>query len=68
MTAEHIKSKPSAKVTLTNAVHLHFDGSDFALRQGGEVRVDGVMVSLPLNHPSGVTIRQAGTSLVVSYY
>ena len=64
--AENIKLKPSDRVAYTEEIRLEFDGNVFALRQGGEVRVNGINANLPVNHPSGVTIRSAGSSFVVS--
>ncbi len=52
-------------MSFTEEVKLEFEGTTFALRQGGEIRVDGVMANPPVNHPNGVVIRKAGGSVVV---
>ena len=39
----------------------------FSLGQGGEVRIDDTIYSLPVMHTSGVTVRKAGSKFVVSF-
>ena len=64
--ANNVKLKPSARVAVTEEIRVQYGGVEFALRQGGEIRVDGVVANPPVNHPSGVKIRKSGTSYVVS--
>ena len=64
--ADNIKMKPTDRVSFTDEITLDFAGIMFSLRYGGEVRIDGVAVNLPVSHPSGVTIRKAGSMNVVS--
>ena len=67
VTVDNIKNKPSDKVSYTDKVNLEMLGTVFSLRQGGEVRLNGAIVSLPLQHfPTGVLIKNAGSSHVVS--
>ena len=64
---DNIKNKPSDRVSYTDKVNLEMSGTVFSLRQGGEVRLNGAIISLPLQHfPTGVVITNAGTSHVVS--
>ena len=67
LTAENIKLKPSDKVAYTEELRLEYEGVVFALRQDGEIRIDNVMVSTPVMHPTGVMIRNQGSSYVVRY-
>ena len=66
VTADNIKLKPSDRVAYTEEINLWFNGTRFSLRQGGEIRIDSVSVMSPVIHPSGVVIRKAGSSYVVS--
>ena len=66
LVAENIKRKPSANVALTEEIRLLYDDAVFALRQGGEVRIDGVVVLPPVIHPSGVVVQKTGRTDVVS--
>ena len=58
--------KPSDKVAYTEEIDLWFNGTRFSLKQGGEIRIEGVSVNTPIVHPSGVVIRKSGGSYVVS--
>ena len=63
--AENIKMKPSDRVSYTEEIKVEFAGTVFALRQEGELRIDGVTANPPVNHPSGVTVRKWGASYLV---
>ena len=66
VTAKNAKNKPSAKVSLTEEIHLLYQESDYALLQGGEIRVNGIVANPPVNDiVSGVKIWKAGSSSVV---
>ena len=64
LTAENIKKKPSDKVAFTHEVHLEYNGTVFSLLQDFEVQVNGITVSTPVRHPSGVVIRNIGSQIV----
>ena len=64
LTVENIKNKPSDKVSYTQEVALEFDGVIFSLLQESVVEVDGVRVTPPVFHPSGITIRNIGNFVV----
>ncbi len=64
--ASNIKRKPSDKVSLTHQIELEYSFSVFTLKQGGEVRINGAVVTLPIQHSSGVMIYAAGTAYTVS--
>lgn len=55
--------KPSDEVALTEEVILDYAGSLYALRQRGELRVNGVIVTPPLQR-EGVQIMINGFKLV----
>lgn len=50
----------------TEELRLELNGTVFALRQGGEVRINDVKVSTPVIHPAGIIIRSVGRKDVVS--
>ena len=64
VTARNIKRKPSDRVSFTQEVALEFEGTLYSLLRGGEVRIDGVVVQLPVLRSDGVSIRKAGDKLV----
>ena len=64
LTAENIKRKPSEKVAYTHNLKLEYNGIEFAMLQNFVVQVDGVTVTPPVNHPSGVTLRDVGLFIV----
>ena len=67
LTTENVKIKPSDKVAYTQELNLEFAGVMFSLLQGLVVEVDGIRVSTPVFHPSGIAIRNIG-GLLVSLY
>lgn len=62
--AENIKTVPSARISFTEKIQLQYAGSLFALRQNMEVRINGVIVNTPVNHPTGVIVRTIGAYVV----
>ncbi|XP_038059591.1 IgGFc-binding protein-like [Patiria miniata] len=61
--SKNSKRKPSEIVSFLQELQLEYMGSVFTFIRGGEVRLDGVTVTLPLLHPSGVVVRDAGPYL-----
>ena len=64
LTVTNIKRKPSDKVAFTQELHLEYAGFVFSLLQSSVVELDGVKVTLPLFHPSGVAVRNIGSFVV----
>ena len=64
LTSKNNKRKPSDAVSYLQELKLSYMGTEFTVIRGGEVRLDGVTVTLPLQHPAGVVIRDAGPYLV----
>ncbi len=62
--ADNEKRKPSDKVSLTYEVRLEYNGTLFSLLRNLEVQVDGITVTLPVFHISGVVIRNIGLHVV----
>ena len=62
--AKNLKRKPSERVSLTREVVFDFRGTLYSLLQDGEVRINGVTVTLPVMALDGVTIRKAGKDVV----
>ena len=56
---------PSDRVSITQEVALEYGGKVYSLLQGGEVRIDGVTVALPVMELDGVTIRSRGAKQVM---
>ena len=51
-------------MSFTHEVHLEYNGTVFSLLQDFEVQVNGITVSTPVRHPSGVVIRNIGSQIV----
>ena len=59
--------KPSDPVSYTEELRLHYMGVEYALRQKGELRINGVIVTPPVERGDGVRILQNGYELVSIY-
>ncbi len=62
--ADNVKRKPSDKVSLTHEVHLEYNETLFSLLKNQEVQINGVTVTLPVVHSSGVVISYKGMYVV----
>ncbi|XP_072033076.1 zonadhesin-like [Amphiura filiformis] len=66
VTAQHVRRKPEDKVTYTKELMLEYQGTEFLLGQGGELRINGIVVSpIAAVLPSGVNILFNGKDLVL---
>ena len=59
---------PSDKVAYTQELNLEFAGVLFSLLQDLVVEVDGIRVTTPVFHPSGIAIRNIGGIVVSIVY
>ncbi len=64
LSVKNSKRKPSDRVSYLQELSLEYMGAVFLFLRGGEFRLDGVTVALPVQHSSGVVVRDAGAYLV----
>ena len=65
VTAQNTKRKPEDIVTQTKEVVLEYQGVEYLLGRGGELRIDGVLVSpISVIPPSGVNFLFNGNDMV----
>ena len=62
--AKNVKNKPSERVSYTQEVRLEFGGTLYSLLRDGEVRINGVTVTLPSMRLDGVHIYNSGRNVV----
>ncbi len=64
LVADNVKRRPSDKGSFLQELRLEYKGVTYSLLQGGEVRIDGLMVTPPIFDPKGVTIRRVESKVV----